>query len=438
MEKLDLIVTRDIDLTSVAEGRALLIALGIGLMIGTERGWSERGELPGARVAGLRTFGLLALAGGLAAVLDRHGATLVGTVGVLGAAAALLAGYVRDMARVPSVSATTTIAGMVTMGLGTLAASGLASLAAGIAVVMILLLSLRGPLHGWLTTLSEADLRGSVRFALIALVVLPLLPDRNYGPYGAWNPHSIWLVVVFVSGLSMAGYFAVRRLGAATGTLALAAVGATVSSTAVTASLSRQLRDPDSPQRLIAAAISVASAVMYVRALALTAVLVPVALPTLATVLGPAALVSVGLSFWAARRSTGAKSAGATPVNNPFDLRPALAMAAIVAAMSLAVRWAVVRYGDAGITTVLAITGSMDVDSAIITMHGLPAGTVAGTVAGLILALPILLNMAFKTGITVVLGGWTRGLPAGLLLLASMVAALVPLAVLWFDWPVGS
>lgn len=416
-------------MTGLEDAPGLAIALGIGLLIGTERGWSAREEKPGSRVAGLRTFGLLGLTGGLATVLGRHDASLIGVALAFGAAAAMIVGYARDTVRDANVSATTTVTGILTIGLGALAASGFPAIAAGTAAVMVVLLAMRDELHRWIADLSEADIKGIVRFGLIALVALPLLPDRSFGPYAAWNPRSIWLVVVFVSGLSLVGYFAVRRLGATRGTLALAAVGATVSSTAVTAALARQLRDPDSPTTVLAAGISIASAVMFVRTLVLTAVLAPFALPTLAMVIGPGAIVASGLGLRSAWHSNRAETPIQSLLRNPFDLRPALAMAAIVAVMSLATRWGTLRYGDAGVAVVLAITGAMDVDAAIITMHGLPGGALDARTAGLILATPILLNTLVKAGITIALGGWTRGSRAAMPLVASIAASVVALVV---------
>ena len=416
-------------MTGLDDAPGLAIALGIGLLIGTERGWSAREEKPGRRVAGLRTFGLLGLAGGLAAVLEQHDAVLIGAALAAGATFAMIVGYARDTRSDADVSATTTIAGILTIGLGALAASGFPAIAAGAAAVIVVLLAMRDELHSWIADLGEADIKGIVRFGLIALVALPLLPDRNYGPYAAWNPRAIWLVVVFVSGLSLVGFFAVRRLGATRGTLVLAAVGATVSSTAVTAALARQLRDPDSPTTVLAAGISIASAVMFVRTLVLTAILAPFALPTLAMVIGPGAIVASSLGLRAAWRSDRAKTPIQSLLRNPFDLRPALAMAAIVAVMSLATRWGTLRYGDAGIAVVLAITGAMDVDAAIITMHGLPGGALDARVAGLILATPILLNTLVKAGISIALGGWTGGSRAALPLFASVAASVVALGV---------
>lgn len=414
-------------MTGLEDAPGLAIALGIGLLIGSERGWSAREEVPGSRVAGLRTFGLLGLSGGLAAVLAQHGVGLIGIVIGAGAATAMVVGYARDTVHNHNVSATTTVASILTIGLGALAAAGFPVLAAGAAALMVILLAFRDELHRWIADLSQADIKGILRFGLIALVALPLLPDRSYGPYAAWNPHAIWLVIVFVSGLSLGGYFAVRRLGATRGTLVLAAVGATVSSTAVTAALARQLREPDSPTAVLAAGISIASAVMFVRTLVLTAMLVPFALPTLAMVIGPGAIVASGFGLWAARRSDTATIPIQSPLSNPFDLRPAFAMAAIVALMSLATRWATHHYGDSGIAVVLAITGAMDVDSAIITMRGLPRAALDARAAGLILALPILLNTLLKAGITVTLGGWRHGSRAAFPLLGSVAAALLAL-----------
>lgn len=411
--------------------RGLAVALAIGLLVGVERGWQSRGERPGARVAGLRTFGLLGLGGGLAAVLAASGAPAVAAILVAGAVVALLIGYRADAMRDGQVSATQAIAALVTIGCGYLAASGMALVGAGVAAAMVCVLALRAELHRLVEGLDAAEVKGIARLAVLTLVVLPLLPDRGFGPYAAWNPHQIWLVVVIVSALSLLGYVAVRRLGAARGTLAAAAAGATVSSTAVTAALARQLAGDAGSGALVTAGIAIASAVMLTRTLAMTALFAPFALPSLATVIVPTALVSAGWAFVAIRRRQGSAAAVALPVANPFDLRPALILAGLVAVLALVSRIALARFGDAGLAVVLAITGAMDVDSAILTMHGLPAGSIDARLAGLILVGPILANTLVKAGLTVAIGGWRQGWRAALPLVASAAAGLAALALLW-------
>jgi uncharacterized membrane protein (DUF4010 family) len=408
--------------------RDLLAALAIGLLIGLERGWQQRGTRAGGRVAGLRTFGLVGLLGGLAGLLGPR-QPLVAAVLAVGAVAVLIIDFRRaDRLAERNVSATSEIAALVTFALGVLATSGYAVAAMAVAAVAALLLSQRETLHGWLRGLSETDVDAVIRFAIIAGAIWPVLPDRAMGPYGAWNPFDLWLVVVIVCGFSVAGYIAAKRFGATRGTLATAAVGGLYSSTAVTASLAQRLRGEADQRPVLAAGIAVASAVMFARVLALTALLVPFAFPRLAIIMVPATLVALGFAALGVRAARTAPLAQAPESRNPFALLPALGFALLVAVLALVVRWAELRFGNAGIVTVLAITGSMDVDAAIATMRGLAPGTLEPAVAGMILSLPVLLNTLFKAGIVLVTAGWRAGWRAALPLVAA--AAMLPVALL--------
>lgn len=410
----------------------LALALGIGLLIGVERGWRQRGERAGSRVAGVRTFGLLGLLGGVAGVLATAVSPWIAVAVLAAAAAALVVSHRQDMIVDGQVSATTTIAALVTLGLGVLAAGGLAVPAAAAGAAMAALLAARRQLHGWLARMSERDVQATARFAIITALVLPLLPDARFGPYGAWNPRELWLVVVLVTGFSFAGYIANRMFGARRGMLATAAIGGLYSSTAVTAALSRRLAERTTETSLAAAGIALASALMFGRVLALTAILATSALPSLALAIGPGAVLALGLSVVLVRRSYGAESTAdpAATAANPFELLPALGFAALVAMLALAVRWAEVRFGGAGVAVLIAITGSFDVDAAIVTLGGLPAGTLEPRLAGLVLAVPVLLNTLFKAAVVLVLAGWRRGLAAAAPLLASAAAIAAMLAAL--------
>ncbi len=403
-------------------------ALAIGLLIGLERGWSLRDEVEGGRVAGFRTFGLLGLIGGLAGMIGELINPGVAVVLLAGVVAILLWGYVRSVDADGRLSATTAIAAIVTVGLGLLATTGYLKVAAASAAAMALLLSMRRELHRWLKGLGEAEIRASIRFAVIAIAVLPLLPDRAYGPYEAWNPRSIWFVVVLITGFSFAGYIAARRVGPERGTIATAAIGAIVSSTAVTASLARSLRTGGS-HAAVNAGIAVASAVMFIRVLILTAVLAPFALRGLALVIGPAAALALLAGAGSLVRARRAHDSAVT-VGNPFELLPALGFAAMVAALALLTRWAEVRFGDIGIAGVLAITGAFDVDAAIVTLGGLGPKALPPHTAGLVLAIPILLNTGFKAAIVPVLGG-RQGWLAAAPLLASLTAGGAALILFW-------
>lgn len=401
--------------------RDLLFGLAIGLLIGVERGWQQRGARAGSRVAGLRTFGLFGLLGALAGSVARV-QPLAGAALALAGCALVVIGYRRSLRR-DAVSATTLTAALVTIALGLLAALGWPVAALAAAAITAFLLAQRRTLHGWLRGLSEADLQAVVRFAVIAGAVWPLLPDRDIGPYGAWNPRELWLVVVIVCAIGFAGYGLGRRFGPGRGTLVTAAVGALYSSTAVTAALAQRLRAEPAARPLLGAGIALASAVMFGRVSLLCALLVPFALLPLVAVIGPAAGVALLFAGLAGRRA-GAAAATPLPKGNPFALLPALGFAMLVALVGLVVRWAELRFGDAGVAVTLAIAGSVDVDAAIVSLRALPAGTIPAGTAGLILALPVLLNTLFKAGVVLVQAGWSAGGRAALPLLAAALAIL--------------
>jgi len=409
---------------------AIGLSLALGLLIGIQRGWALRGEQPGTRFAGIRTFGLLGVAGGMAGVLHATDPT-IGAIIVAAAALLVLLGYVEPARRSDKVSGTASLVCLLTLGCGFLATTRQGMLATVIAVAITLVLAMRRQLHGWVTRLSEAEVNAIARFALIAMAILPLLPDRAYGPLNAWNPRQLWMVVVMVSGFSLAGYVASKRLGASRGTIVTAGAGAMVSSTAVTAALATRLRIGEENAAILVAGISAASLVMLLRVLALVAVLAPFALPGLALFVVPAALVSGLATAWHVRTALRlpAQPSKEVAVRNPFDLMPALGLMLLVMALSLASRWVLQRFGDAGLATVLALSGTADVDSAIITLGSLPTGTLDARTAGLVLAAPVMLNTLFKAGVTVSLAGWQSGWRAALPLVASVVAALFVLPV---------
>ncbi len=407
--------------TRALEGVALALALG--LLVGVQRGWVQREAAPGSRFAGIRTFGLLGLTGGLAGALQADAVALSAVI--LAASAALIVlGYWRATARGPSISGTASIAGLLTLASGFMAGRGEFALASAATGIMVLVLSLRTRLHGWLRSLDEDEVLAIARFALIALVILPLLPNDPFGPLDAWRPRQLWLVVVLVSGFSFLGYFAAQHLGPSRGILATAAAGSMVSSTAVTAALAGKLRDGAGDAAVLNGGIALASATMFLRVTLLCAALAPFALRTFATLAAPGLLTSLAATVLILRHR-GHGTAGPTDgiaLRNPFALGPALVLMALTMLLTLAARWVLARYGDAGLATVLAISGTVDVDSAIITMGNLPAGTLTAEVAGLVLLPPVLLNTLFKTGTAIALAGWRKAWPGAAALLASAAA----------------
>jgi uncharacterized membrane protein (DUF4010 family) len=413
-------------LLDTAAGK-LLAALLIGLLIGVERGWQSRDAPPGSRVAGVRTFGLIALVGAAAGLLIESGLGFAGNAAVAAAAATIGIGYWRTSREASEVSATSAVSALLTLALGLLATRGFALEAVASGCIVAVLLASREQLHGWLSNLSEVDVQATLRFALIVAAIWPLLPNKAFGPYDAWNLRYLWSVVVLVTGFSFAGYIANKRFGQGRGTLATAALGGLYSSTAVIASLSIRLRGEGDGHRSVIAGIAVASAVMFGRVLVLTAILAPRALLSFAMTIGPAGIVALIYAVWLVRRaSEDEKSEAAGDGRNPIELLPAFFFAALIAATAVATRWAEQRFGGAGAGTAIVISGSFDVDAATVTLGGLPPGTLSPKVSGLVLAGPVLVNTLFKAAVVLVNGGshrWRAAMP--LLAAGAVIAAMI-------------
>ena len=400
-------------------------AVAAGLLIGIERGWTQRGQRAGTRVAGVRTFTLLGLAGGLGGLLGAKGQTLVAGCIAASAAALLVAGYFKRLQEKPD--ATTPVAALATLAVGFLAGSGSAGLALSAAAVAVLVLAMREELHGFVAKLDEHDVKALARFAVIALGVLPFLPNEPMGPYGAWNPWKLWWVVVLVTGFSFMAYVANRLFGARRGTISTALIGGAYSSTAVTQSLAQRLGSKEAGGAE-AAGIALATAVMYLRVIALVAFLAPRILPSFVlVVLGPL-LAAWAAGWWLYRKAP--KCEGPSPPGNPIALLPALGFLLFVAAAAVVARWAEGRFGEQGIAVLLLIMGSMDVDAAIVTAGGLPPQAIAAELAALALGGTILANMFVKLGVTLAYARG-KGLAAALALGASMVALTASLVVGW-------
>jgi len=395
---------------------ALAISLGLGLLIGLERGWRQRSEHDGGRIAGIRTFGFLGLGGGLCGLAAISLSIWVAVIGMAAIAGAILLAHRARLSEPDdNVSATNAIVSILTALLGMLATTGYAREAMISGGAIALVLSMRDQLHSWLQTLSEKDIRAAAQYGAITLVALPLLPDKAMGPYDALNPRMLWLVVVFVTGLSFAGYWAAKRYGESRGTILASAIGATYSSTAVTLELARRLRKSEEDSATLNAAIAAATAMMPIRVLVLCAVILPSALWHFAAGIGPAILFSLLYALYIVRKAAHRDAgAGVNPQRNPFDFWPAVAFAALIAVLIVLARWTLDQFGSHGATVIIGITGLYDVDAAVIATANLPPGTVANNHIGMLLSLPILANSLVKAIMVLALGGFRRGVMAGL------------------------
>ena len=325
--------------------------------------------------------------------------------------------------------ATTPIAGIATLGLGVLAGSGNPALAIVGATLVTLVLALKEEVHGLIGKLDEEDVKALARFAVIAGAILPFLPDGQYGPYGAWNPQKLWLVVVLVTGFSFLGYAANRIFGARHGTTATALIGGLYSSTAVTQSLAQRLGSGEGGGAE-PAGIALATAVMYLRVIVLVGILATRLLVPFILLVAPAAVVAGAAGLWLYRRAS--PGDGPSPPGNPIALLPALGFLLFVAAAAVAGAWATGRFGQQGLAILLLVVGTMDVDVAIVTAGGLPAEAIAPFIAAAALAGTVLANMAVKLGITLVYARG-KGFSAALALGASMAALASTIVIAWLQ-----
>ena len=184
----------------------LAIALAVGLLIGLERGWHERTAEEGMRVAGVRTFALIGLLGGFTGLLAAETQLAVIGYGFVALAAVVVAGHVAAARRKVDVGITSLVAALLTFALGTAATQGYVTEAAMAAVVTALLLGYKSLLHRWVSALEPEELRAALKLLAVSVIVLPLLPDRGFGPWQALNPFEIWWMVVLIAGISFCGY----------------------------------------------------------------------------------------------------------------------------------------------------------------------------------------------------------------------------------------
>ncbi len=403
---------------------AVATAVACGLLIGIERGFNLRRVGDGTRVAGVRTFTLLGVLSGIAGMVASQGQALAAGGLIAGAAAVLAIGYANRPKLRKKPDATSPIAAISTLALGFLAGSGNPGMAIAGATLVTLLLALREEAHGLVDRLNKEDVKALARFAVIAGVMLPFLPNGSFGPYGAWNPQKLWLVVVLVTGFSFLGYVANRIFGERHGTIATALIGGAYSSTAVTQSLAQRLgsglgggAEP--------AGIALASAVMYLRVIILVAMLATRLLAPFALIVLPSLIVAAAAGWWLYRKAP--TCAGPAPPGNPIALVPALGFLAFVAVAAVAAAWAQGRFGQEGIAILLLIIGTMDVDVAIVTAGGLQPRVITDLFAAVALAGTILANMTVKLGITLAYARG-RGKLAAIALGSSMAALAVSIA----------
>jgi uncharacterized membrane protein (DUF4010 family) len=417
---------------------SLVTALGVGLLVGLEREQVHPGS-QATSFGGVRTFPILALVGAIATLLAPVSGwiPLVALVGVI---VLVAISYAANVRKDGDHGATTEASVLATYLLGSLAAGrGVIEpvetrllLTIGLGVILTFLLSSKQWLHGVATRVSRDDFYATVKFLIVAVIVLPLLPREDLGPLDAINPFTIGLMVVMISGLSFVGYVAMRLLGPERGLLVGAGAGGLVSSTAVTLAFAGRAKNDAALVPAAAGAIAIASAIMIGRVAVLVAIVHPRLLSLLAIPLVGAAAGSIAGGLVTYRRPADQANHD-IGVKNPFELGTAIRFGIVFALVLLVVQAANTYLGNQGLYLAALVAGSTDVDAISLSTAKLANGAVDAAPATIAIMIAIGSNTLAKSGLALGLGGRPLGMRAfvigGLTVLGGAIATVATLAV---------
>lgn len=422
---------------------SLLVAIAAGLLIGFEREQSAPGDDSPARsgfMGGARSHPLVALLGAVGMLLYRE----VGVVGLLlplvSVAALVTVSYADDVRRGVGRGITSEVAFLVSAGLGALALSTRvfesertkAVTVLALAVLATLFLSVKPRLHAFVRIVSRDDAFATVKFLLVAVVLVPLLPDRAMGPLEAINPRTTGLLVVLIAGISFVGYVAIRLLGTHRGLGLTGLVGGLASSTAVTLSMSGRARREPELEWSCALAIVLASSIMALRVLLAVGIVHPPLVRALLWPMSMMLLTGLVASGWFFMRSrAGRRGEAEVAFSNPFELATAVKFALVFAGVLLASKAATTYFGDVGTYLTGLLAGTTDVDAITLSMARLARGGLSPEVAVTTILIGVGSNTVVKGGMAFVLGGRSFGLKVMAAFGAMALAGAGGLVAVW-------
>ncbi|HHF3070340.1 TPA: MgtC/SapB family protein [Vibrio diabolicus] len=392
----------------------LLIALLLGAIVGTQRGWVMRNSVEGSRVAGIRTFSLVGLLGGLVGILANIYTPLLIGFALIALVILTCIAFVIQQKKSGDVSITGVVSIMVVFVLGNLAVSGEAVLAAAAAVITAVVLDNKRELHQALQKLQEYELDAALRLLLISIVMLPLLPNQSYGPWNALNPYEIWWMVVLIASISFVGYFAIKIGGAKRGILFTSVFAGLSSSTALTLQFSHLSHEQASISPLLASGILLSCGTMFPRLL----IVLSVINPQLVKLLWPivmAMMVALYIpAWWIWRRSEVEQIEQSNKQTNPLALQSALFFGLVLAVIMLLAHALSDWFGNAGVLILSALSGITDVDAISLTLGRQSTQTLSVTTAALGILIAASVNTIVKMGMVIAIGDkklWRRIAP---------------------------
>jgi len=395
------------------------LVLALGFLVGVERGWSLRAKGKGKRTAGVRTFTLMAVTGGLWGILSEHIEPILLGFALLGFVVVVMTGYYQHAKHTGSTGLTTEMAAFVTFSVGVMVMEGYIILSVAVTILMVLILSIKPKLHKWVSAIETRELYSGVVFLIISAVVLPLLPNRGFGPWEILNPYKIWGMVVLIAGISYAGYFSMKYLGNEKGILFTAFTGSLVSSVAVTVTLGRFVREVKSRDMLITGVL-IATFTALSRVLLWTAVFNPALMTEVGTSVLFMILVALLSVIWIWRGSERLLERKKIQISNPLQMSTALQFGFVLAVVMLLSEASRQWFGDPGIYIFSSISGMVDIDS--ISLSLLHMG---GSASANALVVAAITNTLIKGAIFVFFAGLQKSWKL-LIMLAIVILAAIP------------
>jgi len=380
---------------------AFATTLGIGLLIGMER------ERRPDSAAGLRTFSLVAMLGCLFAMLgEKSGAPWLLAVGLVVIAASMVASNFSSQQEEQYRGFTSEAAIIITYGLGAAVWMGYATLAVMLAITTTVLLYFKAELKQFSQRTTPKDLNSILQFAVLSLVILPILPNENFGPYDAINPRQVWWMVVLISGLALAGYLALRIIGARHGAALLGIFGGLASSTATTMMFSRHAAEHGHLVRMSAIVILIANVMVMVRLGVIAGIVAPSMIGPIATVFACGIVPGVAMALYGWKILNDAGDLPMPDVKNPTELKTAVSFGLLYAVVLLAAAWLQDIAGNSGLFIVALVSGLTDADASVLsTLRMFNLERVLYADAVIAVAIALLANLAFKIGLVVSIGG---------------------------------
>jgi uncharacterized membrane protein (DUF4010 family) len=404
----------------------LIISLGLGLLLGLER---ERSE---STIAGIRTFPFIALLGTVCAQISTVTTPWILAAGLLAVTAIVIfANYAKLRNGENDAGTTTEFAALLLYAVGAYIVLGSIGPALVLGGIMVILLHLKGPMHRMVTAIGPHDMRAIMQLVLISIIILPVLPNQAYGPYGVWNPFKIWLMVVFIVGISLSGYVIYKLFGARIGLLLGGIIGGLVSSTATTVSFARRCATDAALAPIGAFIIMLASCIALVRVLIEIAVVAPGTLralaPPLGIMLGACLLIAAALHLISRRHTSEMEEP-----KNPAEFKSALFFGLLYALVLYGVAEAKARFGETGLYAISAISGLTDMDAITLSTAQMAAtGSITTRLAWHAILIAAMANFLFKLGTVALLGSRALLLRTA----AAFALALLTGTALLILWP---